>query len=174
MKTPRLRLVAPAVQDPERLTWVEVRTDRLKLDLRIRRASSVPFGLPLDQRVIGRRHRLLGFGSGAVFADLRRIEAAASAALGRLDILQVAPARDRVAAPGVTPGAARLHRAPVWSLTCNVFATFDALEAAGYPLRDIEPDYWRRLAAGLAEGRSARPYDATRHAAWLARRAARP
>lgn len=169
-----LRLVVPAVYDPERLTWVEVRDDPPLRDRLVSREWSVPFGMPLDQRILNRRHRLLGFGPGAVFAYVRRIETPATGVTGRLDILQVAPAGDRIAVRGVTPGAALLFRAPAWSLARRVLMTFGAFEAAGYPLHDVEPDYWRRLAVCLAEGRSPPPYGPLRQAAWLAQRAARP
>lgn len=171
---PQLNPVPRAVHDPERLTWVEVRNDCPTVGRLASREWSVPFGSPIDQRILTRRHRLLGFGPGAVFAYLRRIETTTLGIAGRLDILQVAPARDRITVPGVTPGAAPLLRAATWDLACPVLASFSALEALGFPLHDIEPDYWRRLSATLAEGRSPPPYDRMRHLAWMAQRAVQP
>jgi len=170
---PPLKLVRPAIHDPDRLTWVEVRDDQPATGRLASREWSVPFGAPIDQRLLTRRHRLLGFGPGAVFAYLRRVETTTVGAAGRLDILQVARARDRIAVPGVTPGAAPLLRAATWDLARPVLAAFSALEALGYALHDIEPDYWRRLSMALADGRAPPPYDRMRHAAWLAQRAAR-
>ncbi|MET3780790.1 hypothetical protein ABIC32_001435 [Brevundimonas sp. 1080] len=169
---PPLKTAPRAVHDPERLTWVEVRDHHTTIGRLVSQEWSVPFGAPIDQRILTRRHRLLGFGPGAVFAYLRRVETTSVSVAGRLDILQVAPARDRIAVPGVIPGAAPLLRAATWNLARSVLARFSALEALGFPLHDIEPDYWRRLSAALVEGRSPPPYDRMRHIAWLAQRAA--
>lgn len=168
-----LKLVPPAIHDPERLTWVEVRHDRPITGRLASREWSLGFGSPVDQRILTHRHHLLGFGPGAVFAYLRRIETTTFGVAGRLDILQVAPARDRIAVPGVTPGAASLLRAATWGLARPMLAHFSTLESLGFSLHVIEPDYWRRLSAALVEGRPPPPYDRMRHLAWLAQRAAR-
>lgn len=145
----------------DQLTWVELVFDPGRTERWIR------FGRASDQRIVSRRNRFVGFRPGAVFAFVRWSCGEHGTVASRLDILQAADAtRDRIAIPGVVPGAVSLLRLSGWPCVRKALETIDAVEAAGFDAEAAAPDYWRHVTARLGVGLEALPYTAERHRAF--------
>lgn len=154
----------PAMPD-DQLTWAELVFDPGRMERWIR------FGRAIDQRIISRRNRFVAFPPGAVFAYARWTANAQSGASARLDILQAADSTlDRIAIPGVVPGAASLLRLQGWPRVRLALEAIDAVEAGGLDPVEAAPDYWRHVQARLSVGLAPMAYTAERHRAFRLRR----
>lgn len=148
----------------EALTWVELTFDPGRTERWIR------FGEVVDQKIISRRNRFVAFRPGALFAFVRWSANDHGTVVSRLDILQAADAsRDRIAIPGVVPGAVSLLRLNGWPRVRRALEIIDAVEVAGFKAAEAAPDYWRHVQARLAVSLPPLDYTAERHRAWRLR-----
>ncbi|MBN9466292.1 DUF2840 domain-containing protein [Brevundimonas sp.] len=146
---------------PDTLTWVELVFDPGRTERWIR------FGEAADQRIVSRRNRFVGFRPGAVFAFVRWAAGEHGTVVSRLDILQAAdPSRDRIAIPGVVPGAVSLLRLNGWPRVKRALEVIDAVEAGGFDGAAVAPDYWRHVHARLGVSLTPLPYTLGRHRAF--------
>jgi hypothetical protein len=163
-REPRVVVTTPP-PSPERLTWVELVFDPGRTERWIR------FGQAADQRLVSRRNRFVAFAPGAVFAFVRWASNDHGTVLSRLDVLQAAdPSRDRIAIPGVLPGAVSLLRLNGWRRVRRALEVIDAVEAGGFEAHAVAPDYWRHVQARLVVGLAPLAYTAERHRAFHLRR----
>ena len=158
---------APAREDD--LTWVELVFDKGRIERWIR------FGSIVDQRIVTRQNRFVGFHPGSVFAFVRWAAGDRGTVVSRLDILIAPhPSEPRTSVPGVTPGGVSLLRLTGWPRVKAALEAIDAIEALGITPEAVTPDHWRHLHNRLLVGERAQIYTASRHAAWLLRRAVAP
>lgn len=66
-----------------------------------------------------------------------------------------------------------LLRLTGWPRVKAALEAIDAIEAIGIAPEAVAPDHWRHLHNRLLVGEQAQTYTASRHAAWLLRRAVR-
>lgn len=155
---------APARQDD--LTWVELVFDKGRTERWIR------FGVVVDQRIITRQNRFVGFHPGSIFAFVRWAAGDRGTVVSRLDILIAPyPSDPRSSVPGVMPGGVSLLRLTGWPRVKATLEAIDAIEALGITPEAVAPDHWRHLHNRLLVGERPQTYTASRHAAWLLRRA---
>jgi hypothetical protein len=159
----------PSRRGNAQLTYVELAFYRRRL------ARWIRFGQVVDEHVVSRRSRFVGFAPGAVFAFVRWTSDGDGAGVSRLDILQaVCRSAPYSTLPGVTPGAEILLHLAGWPSVRKALEAIDAVEALGVDPADAAPDYWRHLGQRLSVGEAARGYTRDRHAAWLIRRELSP
>lgn len=160
---------APPSTREDALTWVELAFDKGRTERWIR------FGAAVDQRVVTRQNRFVGFRPGSVFAYVRWAADDRGTVVSRLDILAAAhPSQARTSVPGVTPGGISLLRLSGWPRVKTTLAAIDAIEALGISPETVAPDHWRHLHNRLLVGERPQTYTPTRHAAWLLRRTVQP
>lgn len=148
----------------DQLTWVELVFDPGRTERWIR------FGQAVDQRIVSRRNRFVAFRPDAVFAYVRWAANAYGTVVSRLDILQAAdPTRDRIAIPGVVPGAVCLLRLSGWPRVRRALDLIDAVETGGFEPGEVAPDYWRHAHARLAVSLPPLTYTSERHRAFRLR-----
>jgi hypothetical protein len=148
----------------DQLTWVELVFDPGRTERWIR------FGQAVDQRIVSRRNRFVAFRPGVVFAYVRWAANAYGTVVSRLDILQAAdPTRDRIAIPGVVPGAVSLLRLSGWPRVRRALDLIDAVEAGGFEPGEVAPDYWRHVHARMSVSLPPLAYTAERHRAFRLR-----
>ncbi|MEN5229761.1 DUF2840 domain-containing protein [Brevundimonas naejangsanensis] len=151
----------------DKLIWVELVFDPGLTERWIR------FGQAVDHRIVSRRNRFVAFRPGAVFAYVRWATNAYGTVVSRLDILQAAdPSRDRIAIPGVVPGAVSLLRLNGWPRVRRALDLIDAVEIGGFEPSEVAPDYWRHVHARLAVSLSPLAYNSERHRAFRLRQKA--
>ena len=135
----------------------------------------IRFGHIAHERIVDRHWRTVGFADGSVFAIVRWQANAYGTVASRIDILRPGGNRtERVAIPGVTPGAQCLLRLSGWPKVEAALRVIDEIEALGISPERVCPDYWRHVHNRLSLGRFAEPYTLDRHRAWLLRRAVTP
>jgi len=150
----------------ETLTWVELVFDKGRIERWIR------FGAVVDQRIVTRQNRFVAFHPGSVFAFVRWAADGRGTIVSRLDILVApSPTEARSSVPGVTPGGVSLLRLTGWQRVKAALESIDAIEALGIAPEAVAPDHWRHLHNRLLVGERPQTYSASRHAAWLLRRA---
>ena len=148
------------------LTWVELVFDRGRIERWIR------FGAVIDQKIVTRQNRFVAFHPGSVFAFVRWASGDRGTVVSRLDILTApSPFEARTSVPGVTPGGVSLLRLTGWPRVKAALDDIDAIEAIGIAPEFVAPDHWRHLHNRLLVGERPQAYTASRHAAWLLRRA---
>ena len=146
------------------LTWIEGRIEHW-----------IRFGRIVEEQILDRRRRVVGFAPGIVFAFVRWAANDYGTVLSRIDILRaVAPGGGCVTIPHVRPGGDLLLRVSGWPKVVEVLQAIDAVEQAGIDPADAAPDHWRHVHNRLAAGDGPRPYTWNRHQAWLKRRAVAP
>ena len=117
----------------------------------------------------------LEFEDDDVFAYVRWQSNAYGTVVSRIDILHAGGERtDRVAIPGVTPGAQSLLRLSGWPKVETALQIIDRIEALGIAPERVCPERWRQVHNRLSLGRAAEPYTPGRHRAWLLRQAVTP
>ncbi|WGM45877.1 hypothetical protein KOAAANKH_00742 [Brevundimonas sp. NIBR10] len=147
-------------------TWVELVFDRGRIERWIR------FGAIVEERIVTRQNRFVAFQPGSVFAFVRWAAGERGTVASRLDILIAPrPGEARTSVPGVTPGGTSLLRLNGWPRVKAALEAIDAVEAIGIAPEAVAPDHWRHLHNRLLVGERAQAYSASRHAAWLLRRA---
>lgn len=143
------------------MTWIEKRYEQW-----------LRFGRTAATRIVNRRTSIAAFRPGAVFALVRWSSNDFGTVFSRIDIVRaVGPGEPYTTLPFVQPGGELLLSISGWPKVEQVLRAIDAVEAADIDPCDAAPDHWRHVANRLAIGARARPYTATRHEAWLKRKA---
>lgn len=165
--TPAVSLVPPLAQvRTDALTWVELVFHKGRIERWVR------FGAIVDQRIVTRQNRFVAFHPGSVFAFVRWAADDRGTIVSRLDILSAPHASDpRSSVPGVTPGGVSLLRLTGWPRVKAALEAIDTIESLGIAPEAVAPDHWRHLHNRLLVGERPQIYSASRHAAWLLRRA---
>jgi len=156
------RAVIPARDDRTRvdLLWIEKKVERW-----------VRFGRPIEDHILDRRRRRLGFAPDSVFAFVRWASNDFGTVVSRIDIVRaVRSGEPYQTVPGIDPGADSLLRVSGWPKVQRVFEAIDAVDALGIDPADVAPDHWRHVHNRLAARETPRPYTLARHDVWLARR----
>jgi len=149
----------------ERLTHVELVHEEDHLQRWIR------FGRHAAERTIDRRHRVLSFRPGCVFAFVRWRKGEHGTVESRIDICRtVAVGQPFTVLPFVRPGAEVLLRQSGWPKVERVLQAIDAVEALDIDACDAAPDHWQHVNNALAGALEPRGYSLARHRAWLLRR----
>ena len=163
-RPPLVPTPAPAREND--LTWVELVFDKGRTERWIR------FGAVVDERIVTRQNRFVGFHPGSIFAFVRWAAGDRGTVVSRLDVL-IAPhsSEPRSSVPGVTPGGVSLLRLTGWPRVKAALEAIDAIEALGIAPEAVAPDHWRHLHNRLLVGERPQTYTASRHSAWLLRRA---
>lgn len=148
----------------EHLTWVELVFYAGRVERWIR------FGQAVDERIVDRRRRWVGFAPGAVFAFVRWQAGDRGTVASRLTILRaVVPGAAHTTTPGVRPGGEVLLRLRGWPRVQRALAAIDQVERLGVDPADAAPDHWRQLHNRLSARREPEPYTPLRHRAWRLR-----
>ena len=146
------------------LLWIEGRIERW-----------IRFGRPVDERVLDRTRRVLGFASGGLFAFVRWASNDFGTVVSRIDILRaVATSEPLSTVAYVRPGGEILLRQHGWPKVQATLQAIDSVEATGIAAEDAAPDYWRHLHNRLSAGCPPRPYTRERHRAWRLRAGLEP
>lgn len=131
----------------------------------------IRFGREVQERILDRRHRVLAFAPGAVFAFVRWASNDFGTIVSRIDVLRAVDVSQPLSTvPFVRPGAEILLRISGWPKVEQVLAAIDQVEALDVHAEDACPDHWRHVGNRIATGQLVRPYSADRHRAWLLRR----
>jgi len=158
-----------SVPGKEKFTDVTLIWDEGRIEQWIR------FGRIARERIVDRHRRIVGFVDGSVFAYVRWQANAYGTVVSRIDILRTGgDSAERIAIPGVTPGAQSLLRLSGWPKVEAALEIIDRIEALGIAPERVCPDYWRQVHNRLSLGRAAERYTLDRHRAWLLRRAVTP
>jgi hypothetical protein len=146
------------------LTWIEKRIEHW-----------IRFGRDIEETILDRRRRVLGFAPGSPFAFVRWAANDFGTVVSRIDILRaVAPGEPYQTVPFVRPGGEILLRLNGWPKVSQVLNVIDAVEALGVDPADAAADYWRHVHNRLTSGETPRPYTRDQHRAWLRRRSIAP
>lgn len=158
-----VRSERPEGLDP-RLTYVELVWFEGRIERWIR------FGREVDEQIVDRRRRLLGFAPGAVFGFVRWQAGERGTVVSRIDVIRVlADEAGGSTVPGITPGGELLLRQSGWPKVERVLQLVDGIEALGIAPQDAAPDFWRQAHNRLSAGREPEPYTHARHRAWRLR-----
>ena len=142
------------------LTWIEKRVERW-----------IRFGRTVEDRIIDRRRRIVGFAHGSIFAFVRWASNDYGTIVSRLDILRaVALGEPCSTVPYVQPGAEILLRLNGWPKVEAALRAIDDVERLGIAPEDASPEHWRHVHNRLTAGEAPRPYTLKQHRAWLLRR----
>ena len=142
------------------LTWIEKRIEHW-----------IRFGRDVEETILDRRRRVLGFPAGSLFAFVRWAANDYGTVVSRIDILRAAaPGEAYQTVPFVRPGGEILLRLYGWPKVSQTLQVIDAVEALGVDPADAAPDYWRHVHNRLTAGEAPRPYSRDQHQAWLRRR----
>jgi len=146
------------------LTWYEKRIE-----------NWIRFGDYIEEKILDRRRRTLGFRSGTVFAFVRWSANDFGTVSSRIDIVRAVAAQESYQTlPFVRPGGEILLHIDGWPKVERVLQAIDAVEAIGVEPADIAPDHWRHVHSRLTVGYEPRPYTRAQHDAWLLRLRAQP
>ncbi len=144
------------------LTWIEKRVERW-----------IRFGRTVEDRIIDRRRRLVGFAPGSIFAFVRWASNDYGTIVSRIDILRaVAPGEPRSTVPYVQPGGEILLRLNGWPKVEAALRAIDDVERLNVAPDDASPEHWRHVHNRLTAGEAPRPYTLKQQRAWLLRRRA--
>jgi hypothetical protein len=142
------------------LTWIEKRVERW-----------IRFGRTVEDRIIDRRRRIVGFAPGSIFAFVRWASNDYGTIASRIDILRaVAPGEPCSTVPYVQPGGEILLRLNGWPKVEAALRAIDVVERFSIAPEDASPEHWRHVHNRLTAGEAPRPYTMTQHRAWLLRR----
>ncbi len=138
------------------LTWIENQVE-----------FWIRFGKDVEDKILDRRRRVLGFAPGSIFAFVRWASNGYGTVLSRIDILRaVYPGEPYATVPVVEHGGEILLRISGWPKVERVLQAIDAVEAIGIDAADTSPDHWRHVHNRLAGGETPRPYTRSHHKAW--------
>lgn len=136
-----------------------------------RRARWLRFGRPSKQRLIERRHRVVSFAPGRVFAVVRREADLHGLTAPVIDIVRAVRPGERCAAvPFVRPGGESLLRLGGGPQVEKVLQAIAAVETLGIDPADVAPEHWRHVHNRLSVGERPGSYSRSKHRAWLRRR----
>src|SRR3546814_2403497 len=114
---------------------IAVRDDRTRVELlwiekKIERW--IRFGRPVEDQILDRRRRRLGFAPDSIFAFVRWASNDYGTVVSRIDILRaVLPGEPYQTVPGVDPGGDILLRASGWPKVQRVFEAIDEKQETG-------------------------------------------
>ena len=146
------------------LTWLEGRIEHW-----------IRFGCDCGETILDRRHRILRFAPGNVFAFVRWASNDFGTIVSRIDIVRpIDRGESYQTLPFVRPGGEILLRISGWPKVERVLQAIDAVEALGIDAADAAPNHWRHLHNRLIAGEPPRPYGREQHQAWLLRRRLAP
>lgn len=135
----------------------------------------IRFGRDVEETILDRRRRAVGFAPNTVFAFVRWAANDFGTIVSRIEIVRaVQRGEPYQTLPFVRPGGEILLRSSGWPKVQRVLQIVNAIEALGIEAADVAPDYWRHLHNRLDAGDEPRPYDHDRHRAWLLRRKTQP
>jgi hypothetical protein len=141
------------------LTWIEKNVE-----------FWIRFGRDVEETILDRRRRVLGFAPGSIFAFVRWISNEHGTVVSRIDIVRaVAPGDPYTTVPFVDPGGDILLCVNGWPKVERVLQAIDAVEAIGVDPADAAPDHWRHVHNRLAGGETPRLYTRSQHKAWCFR-----
>lgn len=121
------------------LTWVEKQIE-----------NWIRFGRMVEDTILDRRRRVVGFAPGSVFAFIRWSANDYGTVSSRIDIVRaVAPGAAYTTLPFVRPGGEILLHIHGWPKVETVLQVIDAVEATGIDPADAAPDHWRHVHMGL-------------------------
>ncbi|MGE4305684.1 MAG: DUF2840 domain-containing protein [Novosphingobium sp.] len=146
------------------LTWIEQQVE-----------NWISFGRIVEDKIIDRHRRVVGFAPGSVFAFVRWAANDYGTISSRIDILRaVNPGEPHTTLPFVRPGGDILLHLEGWPKVERVLQAIDAVEALDIDPADVAPDHWRHVHSRIRVGQEPRTYTRTRHEAWLLRRRVAP
>ncbi|MGE4306612.1 MAG: DUF2840 domain-containing protein [Novosphingobium sp.] len=141
------------------LTWIEQQVE-----------NWIRFGRIVDDKILDRHRRVVGFAPGSVFAFVRWAANDYGTISSRIDIVRaVNPGEPHTTLPFVRPGGDILLHLEGWPKVERVLQAIDAVEALDIDPADVAPDYWRHVPSRIRAGQEPRAYTRTRHEAWLLR-----
>ncbi|HQT72596.1 MAG TPA: DUF2840 domain-containing protein [Acidiphilium sp.] len=160
MSAPLAATASPLKLTRVELTWIEKRIEHW-----------IRFGRDIEETILDRRRRVLGFPAGSLFAFVRWAANDYGTVVSRIDILRAAtPGEAYQTVPFVRPGGEILLRLNGWPKVSQTLRVIDAVQALGVDPADAAPDYWRHVHNRLTAGEAPRPYSRDQHRAWLRRR----
>lgn len=165
------RIAPPAAEQSARsyltrveLTWIEQQVE-----------NWIRFGRIVEDKILDRHRRIVGFAPGSVFAFIRWAANDYGTISSRIDIVRaVNPGEPHTTLPFVRPGGDILLHLEGWPKVEKVLQAIDAVEALDIDPADVAPDHWRHVHSRIRVGQEPRGYTRTRHEAWLLRRKVAP
>ena len=146
------------------LTWIENQVE-----------FWIRFGKDVEETILDRRRRVLGFAPSSIFAFVRWAANEYGTVLSRIDILRaVRPGESYATVPFVEPGGEILLRISGWPKVQRVLQAIDVVEVIGIDAADASPDHWRHIHNRLTAGDVPHPYTRSQHKAWLMRKRIAP
>jgi hypothetical protein len=131
----------------------------------------IRFGVPVGERILDRRRRIVMFAPDQVFAFVRWQANDFGTVLSRIDILRaVQPGEALSTLPGVRPGGEQLLRLGGWPRVKRALDIISAVDALEIDPAEVAPDYWRHVHNRLLANEAPRAYGQAQHRAWLMRR----
>lgn len=165
LDAPVTATVSAAAPAETALTYVELVWFKGRIERWIR------FGEIVDERIVDRRTRLVGFVPSAIFAFVRWAANDRGTVQSRIDILAAVERGGACSTvPGVVPGGVLLLRLSGWPKVTSVLRIVDEIEAQGIEPACVSPDFWRHAHGRLVAGQTPRSYSRARHRAWLLQR----
>jgi len=165
------RIAPPAAEQSARsnltrveLTWIERQVE-----------NWIRFGRIVEDKILDRHRRVVGFAPGSVFAFIRWAANDYGTISSRVDIVRaVDPGEPHTTLPFVRPGGDILLHLEGWPKVEKVLQAIDAVEVLDIDPADAAPDHWRHVHSRIGVGQEPRAYTRTRHEAWLLRRKVAP
>lgn len=165
------RIAPPAAEQSARsnlthveLTWIEQQVE-----------NWIRFGRIVEDKILDRHRRIVGFAPGSVFAFIRWAANDYGTISSRIDIVgAVDPGEAHTTLPFVRPGGDILLHLEGWPKVEKVLQAIDAVEALDIDPANAAPDHWRHVHSRIRVGQEPRAYTRTRHEAWLLRRKVAP
>ena len=144
------------------LTWIEKRIERW-----------IRFGKFVEDQILDRRRRMVGFAPGSMFAFVRWASNDYGTIVSRIDILRAfVPGEPYSTVPFVKPGGEILLRLTGWPKVEQALRQIDAVEQLDIKPEETSPDHWRHVHNRLTAGENPRSYTRRMHTAWTLRRRA--
>ena len=161
--------VQPPSRTKDSLTRIELTWIENQVEFWIR------FGKDVEETILDRRRRVLGFAPGSILAFVRWAANEYGTVLSHIDILRAPrPGEPYATVPFVEPGGEILLRISGWPKVQRVLQAIDVVEVIGIDAADASPDHWRHIHNRLTAGDVPHPYTRSQHKAWLMRKRIAP
>jgi hypothetical protein len=162
--------IAPPARSSEKLDPAsQTRVELIWLEKQIE--NWIRFGHSVEDTILDRRRRVVGFAPNSLFAFIRWSSNDYGTVSLNIDIVRaIAPGEAHTTLPFVRPGGDILLHIHGWPKVEKVLQAIDAVEAIGIDPADVAPDHWRHVHNRLTANQQSRPYSRQRHEAWLRRR----